>query len=391
MKSPAATVLRHDNPLSYNPPQYKPGPGFTPFNPSRTLMKQVRRPLPRLLRLLALTALVGTGAAQAQANDYAEITQLLKAGKAAEALTKADQRLSATPRDPQLRFLKGVAQAESGKPADAVATFTKLTEDYPELPEPYNNLAVLYANQNQLDKARTALEMAIRTNPSYATAHENLGDIYAKLASQAYNKALQLDAANATSVKPKLALIRELFSADIAKGAKPAAAAPAPAVVATQRPAPAPAPAAAPAPTTAPAATAAAPAATPAPAPAAPDAAKQEAAKDAKEVTAAVQAWAAAWAAKDMRAYLAAYGKDFDPPGRMTRAAWEKEREARIVGKSKITVQVSDLNVSVNGNKATARFRQAYSADSLNVSSRKTLDLVESNGRWLIVREATGG
>ena len=391
MKSPAATVLRHDNPLSYNPPQYKPGPGFTPFNPSRTLMKQVRRTIPRLLRLLALTALVGTGAAQAQANDYAEITQLLKAGKAAEALTKADQRLSATPRDPQLRFLKGVAQADSGKPADAVATFTKLTEDYPELPEPYNNLAVLYANQNQLDKARTALEMAIRTNPSYATAHENLGDIYAKLASQAYNKALQLDAANATSVKPKLALIRELFSADIAKGAKPAAAAPAPAVVATQRPAPAPAPAAAPAPTPAPAATAAAPAATPAPAPAAPDAAKQEAAKDAKEVTAAVQAWAAAWAAKDMKAYLAAYGKDFDPPGRMTRAAWEKEREARIVGKSKITVQVSDLNVSVNGNKATARFRQAYSADSLNVSSRKTLDLVESNGRWLIVREATGG
>ena len=387
MKSPAATVLRHDNPLSYNPPQYKPGPGFTPFNPSRTLMKQVRRTLPRLLRLLALTALVGTGAAQAQANDYAEITQLLKAGKAAEALTKADQRLSATPRDPQLRFLKGVAQAESGKPADAVATFTKLTEDYPALPEPYNNLAVLYANQNQLDKARTALEMAIRTNPSYATAHENLGDIYAKLASQAYNKALQLDAANATSVKPKLALIRELFSADIAKGAKPAAAAPAPAVVATQRPAPAPAPAAAPAPTPAPAATAAAPAATPAPAPAAPDAAKQEAAKDAKEVTAAVQAWAA----KDMKAYLAAYGKDFDPPGRMTRAAWEKEREARIVGKSKITVQVSDLNVSVNGKKATARFRQAYSADSLNVSSRKTLDLVESNGRWLIVREATGG
>ena len=402
MKSPAATVLRHDNPLSYNPPQYKPGPGFTPFNPSRTLMKQVRRTLPRLLRLLALTALVGTGAAQAQANDYAEITQLLKAGKAAEALTKADQRLSATPRDPQLRFLKGVAQADSGKPADAVATFTKLTEDYPELPEPYNNLAVLYANQNQLDKARTALEMAIRTNPSYATAHENLGDIYAKLASQAYNKALQLDAASATSVKPKLALIRELFSADIAKGAKgakPAAAAPAPAVVATQRPAPAPAPAAPPAPTpapaataAAPAATAAAPAATPAPAPAAaPDAAKQEGAKDAKEVTAAVQAWAAAWAAKDMKAYLAAYGKDFDPPGRMTRAAWEKERESRIVGKSKITVQVSDLNVSVNGNKATARFRQAYSADSLNVSSRKTLDLVESNGRWLIVREATGG
>lgn len=359
-------------------------------------MKQpVSRTLPRLLRLVALTALIGSGLAHA-ADDYADITQLLKAGKAGEALAKADQRLAANPRDPQLRFLRGVAQSDSGKPTEAIATFTKLTEEYPELPEPYNNLAVLYANQNQLDKARTALEMAIRTNPSYATAHENLGDIYAKLASQAYNKALQLDATNANSVKPKLALIRELFSADPA-GKRPAAAAPAPApaVVATQRPAPAPAPAAtpaapAPAPAAAPTPAPAPAAAAPAPAAATP-AAPAAAAAATQDVTAAVQAWAAAWAAKDMKAYLGAYDKDFDPPGRQTRAAWEKEREARIVGKSKIAVQVSDITVSVSGNKATARFRQAYSADALNVTSRKTLDLVQNGGRWAIVRESTGG
>lgn len=352
-------------------------------------MKPVLRTLPQLLRLVALTALLGASVAHAE--DYSDITQLLKTGKAAEALVKADQRLAATPRDPQLRFLRGVAQADSGKQGEAITTFTKLTEEYPELPEPYNNLAVLYANQNQLDKARTALEMAIRTNPSYATAHENLGDIYAKLASQAYNKALQLDATSANSVKPKLALIRELFSADAAsKSGRPAAAAPAPAaVVATQRPAPAPAAAAAPAPaapTPAPAA-AAAPAPTPAPAPA--PAAASDASTQA--VTAAVQAWAAAWAAKDMKAYLGAYDKSFDPPGNQNRSAWEKEREARIVGKSKISVKLSDIAVSVQGDKATARFRQAYSADALNVTSRKTLDLVNSNGRWAIVRESTGG
>ena len=361
-------------------------------------MKPVLRTLPQLLRLVALTALLGAGVAHAE--DYSDITQLLKTGKAAEALVKADQRLAATPRDPQLRFLRGVAQADSGKQGEAITTFTKLTEEYPELPEPYNNLAVLYANQNQLDKARTALEMAIRTNPSYATAHENLGDIYAKLASQAYNTALQLDATSANSVKPKLALIRELFSADAAsKSGRPAAAAPAPAaVVATQRPAPAPAAAAAPAPaapTPAPAAAAApapaaapaaaAPAPTPAPAPAAASDASTQA------VTAAVQAWAAAWAAKDMKAYLGAYDKSFDPPGNQNRAAWEKERESRIVGKSKISVKLSDIAVSVQGDKATARFRQAYSADALNVTSRKTLDLVNSNGRWAIVRESTGG
>lgn len=371
--------------------------------------------LHRLLRLLALSALMSSGVALA--DDYAEITQLLKAGKPAEALARAEQRLTSTPRDPQLRFLRGVAQADAGKPADAIATFTRLTEEYPELPEPYNNLAVLYASQNQLDKARTALEMAIRTNPSYATAHENLGDIYAKLASQAYSKALQLDA-NQASVRPKLALIRELFSADAAARAARApaptvatarapAVAPAPATVAAapRAPAPsaapaapAPAPVATPAPALAPAA-AAAPAPAPAPAPAAaPAAASAPAPTPApaidpavQEVTAAVRAWAAAWAAKDMKAYLGAYGKDFDPPGSMSRAAWEKEREARIVGKSRITVQVSDLSVSVNGSKATARFRQAYSADALNVSSRKTLDLVQANGRWLIVRESTGG
>ncbi len=359
-------------------------------------MKQVRRTLPRLLRLLALTALMGTGVAQA--DDYTEITQLLKAGKAAEALVKADQRLAANPRDPQLRFLRGVAQTDSGKQADAITTFTKLTEEYPELPEPYNNLAVLYANQNQLDKARTALEMAIRTNPSYATAQENLGDIYAKLASQAYNKALQLDANNAPSVKPKLALIRDLFSTDASAktgrhaAAAPAAAAPAPVVVITPKPAPAPAPAVpppAPAPTVAAPAPAAAP---PTPAPAAPAPAPAVVSDASTQaVTAAVQAWADAWAAKDMKAYLAAYDKSFDPPGRQTRAAWEKEREARIVGKSKISVKLSDLTVSVNGDQATARFRQAYSADSLNVSSRKTLNLINHNGRWTIVRESTGG
>ena len=101
-------------------------------------------------------------------------------------------------------------------------------------------------------------------------------------------------------------------------------------------------------------------------------------------------AWATAWSAKDMSGYLGAYGKDFDPPGSQSRRDWEEERRARIVGKSRISVKVSDLTVSVNGNKAVARFKQAYSADSLNVSSRKTLELQKAGDRWMIVRESTG-
>ena len=190
-------------------------------------MKQVCRTLPRLLRLLALTAWLGAG--MAHASDYVEISQLLKTGKAAEALGKADQRLTAAPRDPQLRFLRGVAQTDIGQTDAAIATFTQLIQEYPELPEPYNNLAVIYASQNQLDKARTALEMAVRNNPSYAAAHENLGDIHARLAYQAYAKAQQLEASN-PAVKSKLTQLRTLFQPASATAAgaagKPAASRP---------------------------------------------------------------------------------------------------------------------------------------------------------------------
>ncbi|MBS7350895.1 MAG: tetratricopeptide repeat protein, partial [Comamonas sp.] len=161
--------------------------------------------------------------ASAQAADSSEITQLLKQNQPAQALARIDSLLTFSPKDPQLHFLKGVAQAMSDKTQEAINTFTQLTQEYPDLPEPYNNLAVLYANQNQLDKSRQALEQAIRTNPSYSTAHENLGDIYAKMASQAYNKALQLEGSNANSLKPKLSLIHDLFS--VAPGAAAVAAA----------------------------------------------------------------------------------------------------------------------------------------------------------------------
>ncbi|MGP1629245.1 MAG: L,D-transpeptidase Cds6 family protein [Giesbergeria sp.] len=369
-------------------------------------------PLARIARLVVFSALLGAGAVHA--DDYSDITTLLKTGKAAEALTKVDQRIANSPKDPQLRFLRGVAQADSGKPADAIATFTQLTQEYPELPEPYNNLAVLYAGQNQLDKARTALEMAIRTNPSYSTAHENLGDIYAKLAGQAYNKALQLDVKNSAALNPKLALIRSLFAPGQAPASARSTTAPVVAIAPTHTPTPpvavAPPPVAPPvlaptapavpvapepkAPTvvTAPVAPVISPDATETKAPAAKDTQTSGAnTADEQEVEAAVNAWAAAWSARDMKSYLGAYGKQFTPPGKQSRAAWEKERESRIVPKSRIKVGVTNLSISVKGDSATARFRQAYSADTLNVTSRKTLELTRSQGHWLIVRESTGG
>lgn len=183
-------------------------------------------------RLLALGALLASPLARA--DDYGDVNQLLRQGQPAQALARAEQYLASNQRDPQMRFLKGRAQSEGGQSAEAIATFEQLTQDYPELAEPYNNLAVLQAGQGQYDEARTALEMAIRTNPSYATAHENLGDVHLRLAAQAYGQAVQLNAGNAATAAAKLARLRALSPAAV-PGAAPASP-----------PVPTPAPAAAP-------------------------------------------------------------------------------------------------------------------------------------------------
>lgn len=140
-----------------------------------------------------------------------DIQHLLKAGQFVQALDKVDAYISAQQKEATGRFLKGVILTELGRPTEAIAVFATLAEDFPQLPEPYNNLAVLYAQQQQYDKARMALEMALKTHPSYAVAHENLGDIYAKLASQSYDRALQRDSSHTVAQSP-LSLIRDLTS-----------------------------------------------------------------------------------------------------------------------------------------------------------------------------------
>jgi len=340
----------------------------------------------KTLRALAVGLAIGF-AAPAFADNLPEVQRLIKQGQYPQALEKVDAYLSSKPKDAQGRFLKGLIYTEMNKPADAIAVFTKLTEDYPELPEPYNNLAVLYAQQKQYDKARTALEMAIRTHPSYAIAYENLGDVYAKLASQAYDKALQLDNANATT-QNKLALIRDLITTSGKGNVKPTMPAP---TVAASAPAPVakpPAQAAASAPpsasivSTTPGAAANAKLAEAKPTPAV----KSDSASE--DISKAVAAWANAWTRKDMKSYFAAYASDFDTPRGMSRKAWEQQREDRIAGKSgSISVTYDEPQISINGDKATAKFRQHYQAPGMKSSTTKTLVMVRAGGKWLIREE----
>jgi len=354
-----------------------------------------------------------------RADPIQDLQALVKQGQFSQALERADSMLASKPRDAQVRFLKGVVLSELNRGAEAIVVFQKLTEDYPELPEPYNNLAVLYAQQRQYDKARNALEMAIRTHPSYATAHENLGDIYARLASQAYDKALALDSSN-VAAQNKLALIREMISVSGGKPGRPAApavaaapvaapkpSAPTPAVVPPAPAKPAPAPATA-TPAQAPAvvastkpAVAAAPASAPAPAPVVKEepkpVAKRPEPKDetppqAAAISKAVQSWAGSWARKDVKSYLGHYARDFEPPKGLNRKAWEEERTQRLTKPGTIEVDLENVKVvSVNGDRATVKLRQHYRSANLSTSSNKTLNLINQDGKWVIQQERVGG
>ena len=403
----------------------------------------------RVRSLLLPVMLAALGAVPARADDAGDIARLAQAGKSDEALKRIDAILSKQPADAQMRFMKGVMLSEA-RPAEAIAIFTRLTQDYPKLPEPYNNLAVLYAAAGQYEKARSALDKAMRTSPAYATAFENLGDVHARLASQAYDKALQIDPGSAAPAT-RLALVRSLgvpagqtamlTVTPIAPPPRPVLPAPV-AVAAITPPAPVEPPKAAkvapPAPVDAPKVAKAAPAEPPkvvkpppapepkviaAPArtevakaepvkrPAAPPApveprqvrmvkaekpdpkarAAQEAAAENEAVLSAVESWAKAWSAQDVAGYLAHYSGDFNPSGGQTRKAWMEERQARIAGKGRIRVGIDKPQVSTEGNTATVRFRQSYVSDRLSSTSRKTLELERQRGKWLIKQERTGG
>jgi Flp pilus assembly protein TadD, contains TPR repeats len=142
------------------------------------------------------------------AQTLREAKELLDRKQYADAIAKLDRLTAERPREPQARFMKGIALTDEGKQDEAIASFRELLAEFPELPEPRNNLAVLYAQKGEYALARDELERAVQSAPDYAVAHENLGDVYARLAGVEYEKTLALDKRN-RSAAAKLKLIRE--------------------------------------------------------------------------------------------------------------------------------------------------------------------------------------
>ena len=157
---------------------------------------------PLTLATLCAIFLFTSVSAWAQTDPYASVNRLIRAKQFDAALKAIESNLSTNPRDPQMRLLQGVAHTENGQTELAKAVYVRLTQEFPELPEPHNNLATLYAQESKFVLARDALEMAVRLNPDYAVAQENLGDVYVRLAREAYTRAASLDRA-AVTIGPK--------------------------------------------------------------------------------------------------------------------------------------------------------------------------------------------
>ncbi|MEQ1515394.1 MAG: tetratricopeptide repeat protein [Usitatibacteraceae bacterium] len=310
------------------------------------------------------------GALCASTDEIRTAGQHYEAGNLTQALTAIDIALIAEPRNPQARFLKGLILTDQRKTQDAIQVFASLTEDFPDLPEPYNNLAVLYASEGNYDKARIALDLAIQTHPNYGTAFENLGDLYTRLARRSYEKALQLEGGN-DSVQAKLTRLSEIFGSPSKRAVSQANA--------TQKlPEKEGTSVATRAVTDSPDLHSNA------------SASRASTENDGAKVASALDAWAKAWERKDVAEYLGHYAPSFEVPDNLQRISWESQRRERIERASRIAISIQILKISVLGNAATVVFRQTYRSDKVRSDNTKTIRMVRQNDRWLIASERTG-
>jgi tetratricopeptide (TPR) repeat protein len=185
----------------------------------REIAADISMRLPRSLLPCTLLALALV-AAPARADDVQDAAAMLRVGNLDGALARVDQAIAAKPDNAEARFLRGVILNEQKRVPEAELAFVELTQDFPEMPEPYNNLAVISASRGDYDRARVLLETAVRANPGYTTAYENLGDVYAALAAEAFGKAYQLDLKN-TGLQAKAEAARKIASIPVRAPTRP--------------------------------------------------------------------------------------------------------------------------------------------------------------------------
>ncbi len=318
------------------------------------------------------------------------VRSLAAQGDPAAALELVEQQLSAEPEHAEGMFLKGVLLVELRRASEARGVFERLIEIEPDLPEPYNNLAVIEAAAGDYEAAVTTLRKALDTHASYRTAYDNLTKIYTQLASEAYGQALDAEPGERAEIV-ELVLLGNLGQPaagrpgdrdEPRREAQLAATEPGAIAQMSQR-----APVTAPAPgepaveesTVEQGAAGMVPEMEPEP---------SEPQPDLESVAPFVESWRLAWQEQRVDDYLAAYSKDFRPANGMSRQRWAEERGPRISGPEFIRVTLAYLDEpQVSGNKASIRFLQSYESNTFQDRVSKLLVLVWEDDGWKILEE----
>lgn len=293
-----------------------------------------------------------------------DIEQQIDSRQYYQALSQLDKLPSKDRHNPRYQFYRAQALAGSGQHDKAISQYQSLIKSYPDLPEAYNNLAVIYFQQGKAEQARKVLEKAMQAHAGYAQVYKNLQALNAAQARDAYARALQMPAK-----RPPL----KLLSAEKLVLQQ--------AAIASVRPVPA---------------------AKSATSPSLRYQAKNSLAdkktapetktvvatgQDFEEASAVLQQWAEAWATKKVERYIGFYSQAYSPPG-MSRGHWERQRHKRINKPKWIQVKLRDLRLHARqGDSLVIRLVQEYSADKYRDMTRKEFVMQKSSGKWQIIKE----
>jgi len=281
--------------------------------------------------------------------DISKLNKLIEEKDYLNAKKIVEQLLDSDKENPQLLFINGVLLSELGEIDEAINVFVSLTKSHPALPEPYNNLAVLYAQNGNFDLAKTALEKSIKTHPSYATAHINLGDLYTRMASESYNQALQIDKSN-KNAKTKLSLIKKLFNFQpINKN-----------IVLTEG-----------------------------------GEQKTQSSNEIKnieniineKILVMIDNWKNAWMNQNFDQYIGYYSDNFKNNKEMDLEKWKQFRKPRVINKPSINLKLENIEISKNKNLYNVSFTQIYQSGDINSTTKKTLLIELIDDQLKIVNE----
>jgi len=258
------------------------------------------------------------------------------------ALIEIDRLIETNPNSHNLLFLKAVTQSKLGEKKLAIKTYLYLIEIFPHLPEPYNNLAVLYAEQNKLAEAKKILQKALETNSSYSIAHINLGDVYTRMASDAYRKAFELD--KSPVANNKLQLINELFSYSPNMQKKYLAV---------------------------------------------PDSESNNKSDKTKlaDLAFLIESWRSSWENKDLEVYFSNYSKYLKIKGEMSYKKWKKTRTEKIINKKEISIILTNIKYEYKEGFWYISMNQAYNSGNYSDNEEKTLIIINESGSFKIIEE----